>query len=193
VGFASPIGINHLLRYLEQGSEGAVVRPWVWIIWLFLGPMITSFCWQLYIFFNTRTLVRCESILTQLLFEYSLRIRMKADTGNDSPVPSVAISPETASIAQSSTANEENDTDTHGQTVQGSSQSVISSSTAKGKQKADKPNQMTAPKSIDSRNLVGKINNLISSDLANIIEGRNFLFVCSYQSRSQSVPSSHGL
>lgn len=29
-------------RYMESGGEGATVRPWVWILWLLVGPTINS-------------------------------------------------------------------------------------------------------------------------------------------------------
>jgi hypothetical protein len=51
-GFASPFGINKLLEYIESRGEGAVVRPWVWVAWLFLGPMIGSLSMQYYVFIN---------------------------------------------------------------------------------------------------------------------------------------------
>jgi hypothetical protein len=51
-GFASPLGINKLLEYIETGGEDAVVRPWVWIGWLFLGPLIGSLSMQYYVFIN---------------------------------------------------------------------------------------------------------------------------------------------
>ncbi len=68
--FAGPIGINRLLRYawgalylralaliiptkpsyLEPGGETAVVRPWFWILWLFIGPVGGTISIQWYIF-----------------------------------------------------------------------------------------------------------------------------------------------
>ncbi|OCH85242.1 hypothetical protein OBBRIDRAFT_807663, partial [Obba rivulosa] len=53
---ASPVGMNKLLAYLETGGEGAVVRPWVWISWLFLGPVVGSVTFQWYIFVGTDAL-----------------------------------------------------------------------------------------------------------------------------------------
>lgn len=56
-GLASPIGINHLLQYLETKGEGATVRPWLWISWLFLAPTIGSIAFQWYIFIAVRLIV----------------------------------------------------------------------------------------------------------------------------------------
>jgi len=38
----SPVAINRLLTYLGDGGKDAVVRPWVWILLLFLSPMVGS-------------------------------------------------------------------------------------------------------------------------------------------------------
>jgi hypothetical protein len=68
--FLSPIGINRLLRYwtwssfhvninistffsyLENPNEESFMKPWFWILLLFLGPMITSVSFQWYIFIS---------------------------------------------------------------------------------------------------------------------------------------------
>ena len=63
---ASPIGISGLLaqvplikcavrrvlmqliyRYMQSGGEGSTVRPWVWILWLLMGPTINSIISQM--------------------------------------------------------------------------------------------------------------------------------------------------
>jgi hypothetical protein len=36
--------------YLETHGEGAVVRPWVWVSFLFLGPALGSIALQWYYF-----------------------------------------------------------------------------------------------------------------------------------------------
>ena len=40
--FLSPIAINRLLTYLGEGGKDALVRPWVWILCLFLSPLVGS-------------------------------------------------------------------------------------------------------------------------------------------------------
>lgn len=95
--FASPIGINRTLafvfrsnyisclksdfifnRYIEAQGSGAIVRPWFWITWLFIGPVMTALCQNMYLYFSSWILVRTEGLITHLLFEHSLRIRLKA-------------------------------------------------------------------------------------------------------------------
>ena len=52
-GLAGPIGIKQLLMFLEN-SDQAVVKPWVWILWLFVAPTIGSFVFQWYIYIAVR-------------------------------------------------------------------------------------------------------------------------------------------
>ncbi|KAG2160129.1 uncharacterized protein EDB93DRAFT_1113551 [Suillus bovinus] len=184
---AAPIGINQLLLYVETKGERAVVRPWVWISWLFFGPLVGSLAWQWYIYIATRTLVRVEGILTQLIFEHALRIRMKAELPDDdkklgeSTAPST---PDSASVAGSSTAAADESTDGSGdETLQASAETSSTSSSKKYKHKSQnvKEEPDSSPKQYSSAdNLVGKINNLVTTDLNNINDGRDFLLVALY-------------
>ncbi|KAH7913221.1 hypothetical protein BJ138DRAFT_1059515 [Hygrophoropsis aurantiaca] len=182
---ASPVGINYLLEYLETEGKGAIIRPWFWIAWLFLGPMASSLSFQWYIFIATRTLVRTEGIVTQLVFNHSLRIRLKAESPDDNKQVSDATTtptPDTVSVAGLESPDDEVSTNESTEdTIRPSSASEASSS-AKGKQKAAQTKNMDdtrAPKSSAS-NLIGKINNLVTSDLNNITEGRDFLLLGFY-------------
>ena len=44
------------------------------------GPFIAAVAFQLYLFISTHSLVRVQTIITQLVFEHALRMRMKAET-----------------------------------------------------------------------------------------------------------------
>ncbi|KAF5377185.1 hypothetical protein D9615_006331 [Tricholomella constricta] len=204
--FASPVGIKELLRYVETHGKDSTVQPWFWIGWLFLGPILGSIAWQWYIYIATRTLVRAECIITQLVFEHSLRIRVKAETNTDSPSasprPSAPITPDTDSTmssfppdsdsAAASTSGHHSEltgttevgtAHSRDDTLGASSSSVKSDSSKKGKGRAAKPfkgaeSEPAASSSAD--NLVGKINNLVTTDLANIVESRDFLLVLIY-------------
>ncbi|KAH7912982.1 hypothetical protein BJ138DRAFT_1225912, partial [Hygrophoropsis aurantiaca] len=183
---ASPIGINYLLLYLETNGEGAVIRPWVWIAWLFLGPTAGSIAIQWYTFLATRVLVRTEGTITQLVFEHALRIRMKAelpdDNINNTDTPTVS-SPDTPSITQRRTASPEGPDGSDDETVHASSmddRSPLRMATLKTQDsKTGKEDSDSQPKS-SADNLVGKMNNLVTTDLTNIIEGRDFLFLVLY-------------
>lgn len=126
-----------------------------------------------------RTLVRTEGIVTQLVFEHALRVRMKADisdtstdaTGDDADV-TVVGTPYDASVAESSAGDREG----------------IDLAARKGKRKAQDPDidgaeSQPAPRikkkesSSHQHHLVGKINNLVTTDLGNINDARDFLFI----------------
>ncbi|KZP30958.1 P-loop containing nucleoside triphosphate hydrolase protein [Athelia psychrophila] len=168
---STPIGVAGVLNYLEHGDSGAVLRPWVWVAWLLCGPIIASVANQLNTYFATRTLVRTEGIITQLVFEHSLRIRMKAearsmDEGDDAP----QVGTPTESIVSTGTSalNE-----------------AASGSSGKGKQQGRDEGEEAipappTPKTKSSDNLVGLVNNLVTTDLANISDGRNFIFLLVY-------------
>ncbi|KAF7322651.1 ATP-binding cassette transporter [Mycena chlorophos] len=178
MNFASPLGINRLLNYLENPDVEPTVRPWVWIIFLLVGPMTGSTAFQWYIFLATRTLVRCEAIITQLVFEHALRIRVKAESsektpssGTSTPTRSETPSPDEGSGDETAT---EGDAVSQNETLQASSASVNSASSTKKDAKAA---EAEAEKDKEKENLVGKLTNLISTDLTNITDSRDFLFV----------------
>ncbi|KAF9458727.1 P-loop containing nucleoside triphosphate hydrolase protein [Collybia nuda] len=205
--FASPIGIKELLSYLETQGKDATIRPWVWILWLFIGPTVGSLAWQWYIYIATRTLVRAECLITQLIFEHSLRIRVKAEVDLNALPASVTttptLTPDQTSINEPSSPHDGNSVSSHvadasttdintlhsrDETINTSSSSVQSFRSGKGKSKSrsTKENDDKAPKKIDkdehssADNLVGKINNLVTTDLGNIVDSRDFLLVLVY-------------
>lgn len=124
LSFLVPIGVERLLAYVESGGEGAIVRPWVWIVVMTGGPLAASLSFQWYLFVATRVRVQVESLVTQIVLETVLRIRMPHDVGEQTG--------ESAASADS------------------------------------------------MPDLVGKINNLVTSDLFNIVEARDFLFFFVY-------------
>lgn len=160
--------------------------------------------WTLIRSIKTRTLVRTEALITQLVFEHSLRIRVKAEvpspTTPESTAPStpdsefadLAIDHTTANdMGSSSSSGDETlhsgDGTLHSHSVSEtlhSSSASVSNSTSKGRQKPSKASPPEpAPKTQEqpsADNLVGKINNLVTTDLGNIIEGRDFLLILLY-------------
>jgi ABC-type multidrug transport system fused ATPase/permease subunit len=150
------LGIQKVLEYLETDGEGATFKPILWILLLFIGPTIGSLAIQGYVFLNTRLLVRSESILTQLLFDHALRLRMKDSTdepkeADNADVP--AINVEQADGA----SNDASSTD-------------VGSST--GPEQAKKDNAARAEEEASKssgQGLAGRINVLISSDVESIL------------------------
>ncbi|KIP03407.1 hypothetical protein PHLGIDRAFT_242940 [Phlebiopsis gigantea 11061_1 CR5-6] len=192
---AIPVGTNRLLTYLEHEGEGAFVRPWVWILWLGAGPLVQSVVWQLYIFLSTGSLVRTEAIVTSLVFDHALRIRLKAEVAEKkdavpsaAPSPADATTPDSASAADAESDGAETDT-VHSRTATTASSATAVASEAPAKDDQDKKKKDGAAaadkkKKDDaaaadkkSSNLVGKINNLVTSDLDSITSGRDFLFI----------------
>ncbi|KAH9480681.1 ATP-binding cassette transporter abc4 [Psilocybe cubensis] len=148
--FILPLAINRLLKYLETGGENARIKPWFWILCIFCGPFFRTLLFQNYIFVATTTFVRVEGLLTQLVFEHSLRIRVKNDpsTSTEEPQASEDLAVEEASSEDEPTT--------------------------------------TAPSLQDKKieksgaNVLGKINNLVTTDLANIVEAREFIVLLVY-------------
>jgi hypothetical protein len=67
------------------------------------------------------------------------------------------------------------------ETLRASSSSEVSSASSKGKGKATKaPKDSDKDEHASGENLVGKINNLVTTDLANIVEARDFLLAAVY-------------
>ncbi|KAH9984900.1 hypothetical protein BJV77DRAFT_1035217 [Russula vinacea] len=181
----SPYGMKQLLWYLETRGEDAVVRPWVWVAYLFLGPALGTIGFQWYIFLTTGSLVRVSAIITQLVFEHALRIRVKAETSS-SPRATPAVTPEARS--ESTTPDNVSVVDNNvSETMSGSGEEngqSTTSSNIKGKQKEEFPGGIAGGADSEdpgkSSNLVGKMNNLVSTDLENIVDGRDFLLLALY-------------
>ncbi|EUC62287.1 P-loop nucleoside triphosphate hydrolase, partial [Rhizoctonia solani AG-3 Rhs1AP] len=197
VEFAGPVGIKYLLEYLQntqKHEDPGYFRPWFWILWLFLGPVIGSIALQWYTFIATRSLVQTEGMITQLLFEHSLRIRMIAEVtgGSSGKTPktstpggdsdSVAGSERTAAESQPQPAEGTGEGESNGtdHTAEESNAQTLVASTSSVGPKDMVDNQDDNKDDNKDANLVGKINNLMSTDLANMIDGRDFLFVLLY-------------
>lgn len=157
-------------------------------------------------------MVRAEGIITQVVFEHSLRIRMKeegpARTGDTTATPSAAPSTATTPKVQTTElplledgeATAEGSTNTSpsregSETVGAPSEVAQSTTDIKGKAPESTPSPSTeattpvpapapAPTSTSTSspdaNLVGRINNLISTDLDNISDSRDFMFLVIY-------------
>ena len=211
--FASPIGIYRLLKsvvrvcgcdflihyfpsYLETGGADTYIRPWFWIFWLFGGPTIRNICYQWYIFIATRTLVRTEGLLTQLIFEHSLRIRLKAEASNEkfeddnltvigtqdsesvtegTSVDFNSLTGETASQSSQASTPISRNSSSDSQSTSNDPVKSKDSSTLKSDTKS------AAKDEKEAQNLIGKINNLVTTDLGNIVEGRDFLMISMLQ------------
>ena len=48
------LGTDKYFSYIETGGEGAIVRPWFWISWLFFGPVLCSLLFNRYNYIAVR-------------------------------------------------------------------------------------------------------------------------------------------
>jgi len=144
--------INKCPRYFETEGQGATINPWVWVALLFVGPMLGSLSYQFFYYFSSKALVRMEALVTQLIFEHSLRLRFKADESSTSTPPVEEISSDIAS---------------EDQTV---AESEISSIKRRDSPDSDEDKN-------DGKNLVGRLNTLITIDLDNVGSARDFLIL----------------
>ncbi|KAI0697137.1 multidrug resistance-associated ABC transporter [Cytidiella melzeri] len=181
-----PIGIYRLLNYLASGGND-IVRPWVWIAWMGFGPLLGSIAIQWYIFTSTRLMVQVQAMITQLVFEHSLRIRVKAETSGTpsaSAASSVATTPDNASIAEHSDGADSTATDDETQTAMSEGTSATKASKSKKSQAPSEASTAVADQPKDSQtkggHLVGKLNNLVTTDLNNMVDGRDILFIFIY-------------
>ncbi|KAF9054886.1 multidrug resistance-associated ABC transporter [Panaeolus papilionaceus] len=154
-GFTAPIGINQLLIYIESNGRESGVRPWVWVLWLFLGPFVHSLTTQQYFNITRRTQVRIEMLLTQLVFEHGLRIRLKGDTRSSS---------EEGSTTEDTTEGPTTENDDQ-QSVRPETEELSSAAPDKTK---------------SLENVIGMVNTLVTSDISNITGGRDFLLLFIY-------------
>ncbi|KAG8864753.1 hypothetical protein FRB96_003338, partial [Tulasnella sp. 330] len=188
-----PFAMNHLLQYLESGGKGATYHPWVWILGLFIGPFLGSILWEVNIAIGTRLLVRTEGLITQLIFERALKMRFTDDsqksTPSDTPREAAVVLDDEMVTERTGRAE---GTDSSDVTLTGGLEAGDIDSKTKGKDRSptssgsDSPRKSTAtpikedaPKKKDekkeSKNLVGKLTNMVSTDLKNLTNARNFI------------------
>ncbi|KAI0819311.1 multidrug resistance-associated ABC transporter [Trametes gibbosa] len=86
-----PVATQGLLFYLEEGHPQSTVRPWAWVLLLFVGPTLSTVCGEWYQWIMSRLSIHNEAILTELLFQHALRIRVKSETSSDDEGASTAV------------------------------------------------------------------------------------------------------
>ena len=128
------------------------------------------------------TLVRTTAIVTQLIFEHALRIRVKAETSDSPGATPVAtpkgrsetVTPDTVSAVDVNIVSEGS-----GEGIQETRSEQPRS--VKGKRRESVPGSDSGKEDGDDTgapsNLVGKMNNLVSTDLENLVEGRDILLL----------------
>lgn len=108
---------------------------------------------QQYFNITRRTQIRIEMLLTQLVFEHGLRIRLKGDTRSSS---------EEGSTTEDTT---------EGPTTENDDQQSVRPET-------DESSSAAPDKTKSLENVIGMVNTLVTSDISNITGGRDFLLLC---------------
>jgi hypothetical protein len=109
---------------------------------------------------------------------------MKAETEPSAPSRESTAAPSPDSVSVAEDEQDQTPTGSNGstdETLHASSSSLKSATSgiSKGKQATKDPKAGDVAKPpVNAGNLVGKINNLVSTDLNNITEARDFMFVC---------------
>ncbi|KAJ3557434.1 hypothetical protein NM688_g1473 [Phlebia brevispora] len=89
-GLLEPFAVSKLLAYLESRSDNVNARPWVWIMCLFLGPLANAIAAGQYFSIAQNMVTRLQGILTHLLFEHALRVKLTDESPQDSSLPGSA-------------------------------------------------------------------------------------------------------
>ncbi|EJF61844.1 P-loop containing nucleoside triphosphate hydrolase protein [Dichomitus squalens LYAD-421 SS1] len=121
LALSRPIAVKGLLASIEVGGQKSDVYPWAWIVLLFVGPTLVTLQEEWAQWMMNRLNIRNDAIVTELLFEHALRIRVKSETSRSADEPQEGGNAGNASEKQG--------------------------------------------------NLVGRLNNLVASDLENVRQG----------------------
>ncbi len=148
---------------------------------------------------QTGSLARVEAIITSLVFDHALRIRLKAEASESKSGSATASAANSTpgspkdQTQEPASADDDDDETIHSRSATAASTTTTAtaatSSTATAvSPKSSQSNSVDAKKSgsvppaqtaqTKKSNVVGKINNLVTSDLDNITRGRDFLFLC---------------
>ncbi|KAF8068784.1 P-loop containing nucleoside triphosphate hydrolase protein [Lyophyllum atratum] len=164
----SPYGLKRLLEHIESEGRGATVKPWVWVASLFFAPFASTLITQQYKRILARSTVRLEATFTQLMLQHALRIRVVAEGKSDPP--RIAVSSPAPLSTTASGSSTPAATDNTGPAAPGAvpleSHMETASETAATSSTSDK-----------GASLVGRMNNLISTDLQAISQGAEFIQV----------------
>lgn len=131
--------------------------------------MLVSVAFQSYLYLTARIVVHAEALVTQLVLEHSLRIRL------------VAEDPHKKSENAHGTASADASEDEQSNPSSKSSESTAIDSTASESETTTKDSSSikTAPSVAlkKEQNLIGKINNLVTTDALAITNAKDFLEV----------------
>lgn len=196
--YCEALGLDPVDRIVPHGLHCSVAPGHL--------PRSTQQCRNLHVIYlahfdiQTALLVRIEAIIMSLVFDHALRIRLKAEadeqkhaTSDSAPTSAAASDTEGSNTPESGSTHEGDEADTvHSRSVTAASTTTAATSAttdtaatavapaAQGKVDGGKDGAKTPPEKeakAKKGNFMGKVNNLVTSDLDNITGGRNFLFI----------------
>lgn len=118
----------------------------------------------MYGLYNTATRVRIEAVVTQLVFEHSLRMRLKAETSSESATTSTP--PSRNSISKTASFNVGDETTDREDTSRVHDEDTLAEASHETIQERHNG---------EAQNLLGQITNFVTSDMINITQGTDFL------------------
>ncbi|KAH8108752.1 P-loop containing nucleoside triphosphate hydrolase protein [Phellopilus nigrolimitatus] len=138
------------------------LRPWVWILVLTVGPLLSACLDTQYLYFSSRVNVETTSVFTYLIFHHSLRIRLKNDALDDEK--SKGKQKDAKKAADISTQSSATPATTYSETPAGE-EDAVPTTTAESDAEPVPEGGHAKEK---TGHLLGKINNLITTDLTAI-------------------------
>ncbi|KAH8072268.1 hypothetical protein BXZ70DRAFT_964229 [Cristinia sonorae] len=173
--FATPVGVNGLLKYLETGGEGATIRPWFWIFCLFIGPCIIAIISQVHGTFMNLLWLRSGATINQLVLDHALRLRVKSEVAREavSENATAVATPDTASASSQSGPSTESPQESPNDSSDGKKKQSSTNSTPDASIKPPKGSQSKG-------NFLGKVNNLVTSDANTIATGCDVFMLVLY-------------
>lgn len=122
--------------------------------------------------------MQTQAIITQLVFDHALRIRVKAEVaGGNTPASSAATTPDSASIAETASEGDDAETQTTAAASDGGAARKHKRTPSASSTSTKAPEKGAEEAAGKGGNLVGKLNNLVTTDLNNVVDGRDFLFI----------------
>ena len=124
---------------------------------------------------QNRVMTRYQAIITQLVFDHALRIRVKGEVVE--PVSTeVIVNPSSDdATSQGDTISNEPSPSSVGDDGGGSATGTVASSSTRGKMAPETSRKGTRVDKSKGSNMTGKINNLVTSDLSSLQGGQTFM------------------
>lgn len=116
-----------------------------------------------------------QTVITQLVFEHAMRIRVKAEADESEVAGSSSNTGTPATPSEIEDGGQEDGSEDRTKAASSGSSTGTTKPDVKTTIKSTPPSSLTSPKSRKSSNLIGRMNNLVTSDLEQISTASDFL------------------